>query len=139
MTRVIIFDNEPIQAVADIHHPKHRTVIAFLQVIADRKNKAVSVSAIVPTTVRVEAGWDASDPRWAFANRLRIADSPLDRHNASIAASIRNRIGTHISVADAHVGAVIQSQATGDVTVLTSDPDDVGAIAGSLNINIVTV
>jgi len=63
--------------------------------------------SVVPTAVRVEAGWDRTSPAWVFPNRLRITDSLLDTVSDNTAAGIRDRIG--VSVADSHIGAVIQS------------------------------
>jgi hypothetical protein len=75
----------------------------------------------VPTAVRVEAGWDRTSPAWAFTNRLRISDSPLDTVSANVAAAgIRDRTG--VSVADSHLGTVIKSAPPSQITVVTSDP-----------------
>ena len=77
---------------------------------------------VVPTAVRVEAGWDRTSPAWAFPNRLRITDSALDTANANTAVGIRDRTG--VSVADSHIGSVIQSAPYSQITVVTSDPGD---------------
>lgn len=90
----------------------------------------------IPTAVRVEAGWDRTDPTWAFANRLRIRDEALDPTQANQASAIRRRTG--VSVADAHLGAVIQATAE-PVTVLPNDPDDIRAAAGDQPTTIVTI
>ena len=111
MTRILILDNEPVQALLDPHHPKHRSAMAYLEVSALRnRRKAGSLSVIVPTTVRVEAGWDRSASRSATPNRLPIADDTLG-----------------ISPADAHIGAVVQA-AQGEISILTSDVDDLRRI-----------
>jgi predicted nucleic acid-binding protein len=93
------------------------------------------VSIAVPTAVRVEAGWDRTAPAWAFINRLRIADLPLDASQANAAAAIRNR--TQVSVADAHLGAAIQS--ADQVTVVTSDPPDMQLVAEGKHIEVVAL
>jgi predicted nucleic acid-binding protein len=96
------------------------------------------VEVAVPTAVRVEAGWDRTSPAWVFPNRLRIADVPLDAAYASTAAAIRHRAG--VSVADAHLGAVIQSAPAGQqVTVVTSDPGDMRLVAGDRVITAVAI
>jgi predicted nucleic acid-binding protein len=82
---------------------------------------------LVPAAVRVEAGWDRTSPQWAFLNRLRIADVPLDAVHANAAAAIHAQ--AQVSVADAHIGATLQSAPNVDITVLTSD---LGTSAGSL-------
>ena len=92
---------------------------------------------VVPTAVRVEAGWDRTSPAWVFPNRLRIADSLLDTVSANTAAGIRDRIG--VSVADSHIGAVIQSASTGQITVVTSDPGDMRLVAGDKNITVAVI
>jgi hypothetical protein len=137
MNRLIALDSEAVQALQDPAHRKHRQVVSQFQVVATRKRRAVQVEVVVPTAVRVEAGWERTSPAWAFANRLRIADVPLDAAHANIAAAIRNQ--TRVSVADAHVGAVIQSAPAGQVTVVTSDPSDIRLVAGDRAITVVSI
>ena len=67
----------------------------------------------------------------------RIADSLLDTVSANTAAGIRDRIG--VSVADSHIGAVIQSASTGQITVVTSDPGDMRRMAGDKNIIVAAI
>jgi predicted nucleic acid-binding protein len=137
MTRLVVLDCEAVQALRDPGHPKHRRVVSHAQVVADRKRRAAAIQMVVPTAVRVEAGWDRTSPAWVLPNRLRIADSPLDTASASTAAGIRDRTG--VSVADSHIGAVIQSAPEGQVTVVTSDPGDMRRVAGDRNITVATV
>ena len=137
MSHLIILDNEAVRALASPAHRKHRQALAYVQVIAGRKQRAASIQAAVPTTVRVEAGWDRTSPAWALLNRLRITDSPLDSPTASSAAAIRSQTG--VSVADAHIGAVIAAVSATRVTVVTSDPGDVRRIAGDKTVTIATI
>ena len=137
MTRLVVLDNEAVQALQDSAHPKHRQVVSQAQVVASRKRRAAAIEIVVPTAVRVEAGWDRTSPAWAFPNRLRIADSPLDTARASTAAGIRDRTG--VSVADSHIGAVIQSAPHSQITVVTSDPGDMRLVAGDKNITVATI
>lgn len=137
MTQLIVLDNEAVQALRDPAHPKHRQVVSQAQVVVSRKRRAAAIEVVVPTAVRVEAGWDRTSPAWAFPNRLRITDIALDAGSASAAAAIRNR--TAVSVTDAHLGAVIQSTQARRVTVVTSDPDDMRLVAGSKDITVVTI
>ena len=95
------------------------------------------ISIAVPTAVRVEAGWDRTSPAWAFLHRLRILDVPLDATNANLAAGIGSRVS--ISVADAHVGAVVQASTADDITVVTSDPGDMRLAAGDRAVTIVPI
>ena len=137
MSQVVLLDNEAVQALEDPTHPKHRRVVAQAQVVAQRKRRAASIEVIVPTAVRVEAGWDRTASAWAFPNRLRINDMPLDSVHANTAAAILNRTG--VSVADAHLGAVIQSSPADRITVVTSDPDDIHLVAGHRQIVVVSI
>jgi hypothetical protein len=137
MSRLIVLDNEAVQALRDPAHAKHRRVVAQAQVVATRKRRAVAVEVVVPTAVRVEAGWDRTSAAWAFPNRLRIADVPLDTAHASTAAAIRNQ--TSVSVAGAHLGAVVKATSAAHVTVVTSDPCDMGLVAGDKDITVVAI
>jgi predicted nucleic acid-binding protein len=137
MTRLVILDNEAVQALRDPAHRKHRRVVSQMQVVASRKLRGTEVQVVVPTAVRVEAGWDRRSPRWAFPNRLRIADIPLDTTEASEAAAIRS--GNGVSVADAHLGAVIQSASADQLTVITSDTADMHLVAGDKAVTVVAI
>jgi predicted nucleic acid-binding protein len=137
MSRLVMLDNEAVQALRDPAHPKHRRVVSQAQVVASRKRQAAMIQMVVPTAVRVEAGWDRTSAAWVFPNRLRIADIPLDAARASTAAAIRNRTG--VSVADAHLGAVIRSASASQITVVTSDPRDMRLVAGDIDITVVTI
>ena len=137
MSQVVLLDNEAVQALADPGHANHRRVLSHVQVVAHRKRRSVPIRVEVPTSVRVEAGWDRTAPAWAFLNRLRIADAALDTTHADAAAAIRSRAG--VSVADAHLGALIRSASSERVTVITSDPDDMRVVAGTTKITVVTI
>lgn len=135
--RTLIFDNEAIQALSQPAHEKHRAVVAHLAGVVVRRRKGVAVTAVVPTAVRVEAGWDRSDPRAAAINRFRVVDRTLDARAANDAAGILRRTG--VSVADAHVGAVVQALTDDEVVVLTSDPDDMVRVAAPKPITAIRV
>ncbi|MGC8514377.1 MAG: hypothetical protein ACP5P1_15305 [Acidimicrobiales bacterium] len=137
MSDLIVLDNEAVQALRSVEHPKHRMVLSYVQVVTQRKRRAVQVDIQVPTTVRVEAGWDRTAVSWAFANHLRITDVALDTAQANLAASTRER--TQTSAADAHLGAVIRSSRAGHITVLTSDPRDARVVPGDRPITVVTI
>lgn len=137
MSQLVVLDSEAVQALANPTHPKHRELVSQAQVVASQKRRAAEIQFVVPTTVRVEAGWDRTLPAWSFPNRLRIADAPLDAVHANAAAAIRNR--TRVSVADAHVGAVIESARADRITIVSSDPDDMRLVAGSRDVSIVVV
>jgi hypothetical protein len=137
MSHLVVLDNEAVQALSDPAHKKHVHVISHVRVVADRKSRDLPVTVTVPTAVRVEAGWDRTVPAWAFLNRLLIGDITLDSSSANIAASIRQ--AARVSVADAHIGAVIAAATAVKVTVITSDPADVRRVAADREVNVVTI
>jgi hypothetical protein len=137
MSHLIVLDNEAVQALSDPVHKKHVRVMSQVQVLVDRKSRGLSTTVVVPTTVRVEAGWDRTVPVWAFLNGLRIGDITLDGSSANVAASIRQDV--RVSVADAHIGAVIQAATASKVTVITSDPGDIRRVAAGREVNVVTI
>ncbi len=105
-------------------------------VTARSLRRAGSARLVVPTAVRVEAGWDRRAPGAAPINQLRADDAPLDRPATDHATGVRRALG--VSVADAHLAAVI-ANAAGPVAVLTSDVADVRRIAGYLNADVTVV
>lgn len=138
MTGTVILDNEAVQALSSASHPKHRRALSFVQVVAARKRKGrLAVRIVVPTAVRVEAGWDRSDPRAAFINLLGVSDVPLDRENANRAAAITSE--HHTSVADAHIGATAQliPEDGRPVSIISSDPGDMRIVVGSSPVAII--
>jgi len=137
VTQLILLDCEAVQALGDRSHRKHSVVLARVLDVAERKTRKALTSVAVPAAVRGVAGWDRTAPVWAFANRLRITDIPLDAAHANAAAGIRGRIG--VSVADAHLGAAIQSAAADQVTVLSSDPHDMRIVAEDRRITIIAI
>ena len=64
-------------------------------------------------------------------------DITLDGSSANIAADIRQ--GARVSVADAHIGAVIHATTAAKVTVITSDPGDVRRVAADREVNVVII
>jgi predicted nucleic acid-binding protein len=128
----VVFDNEAIDALTDVRHRKHRWVLAVVEAVAARNvRRAGSVRLVIPSTVRVEAGWDRHTPNSAAVNRLRIHDAPLDTEVANRAARIRAALA--VSVADAHLAATLETTPAPHA-VLTSDPDDIQRIAEHLGV-----
>ena len=136
--RAVVFDNEAVQALRDDRHPKHRQVLAHLAGIVGRRRRGREVAAVVPTSVRVEAGWDRTQPAAAALNRLRVLDHVLDTTTANVAAAIADGLAG-VSVADAHVGAAIRSLPHDEVVALTSDPDDITRVAGDRPVRTIRV
>lgn len=137
MSHLVVLDNEAVQALSDPAHKKHVHVFSHIWTVVGRKRQDLPVTVVVPTAVRVEAGWDRTMPAWAFLNRLLIGDITLDGSSANIAAGIRQ--DARVSVADAHIGAVIQAAAAAKVTIITSDPGDIRRVAGDKDVNVVSI
>lgn len=135
--RTVVLDNEAVQALTQPGHRKHRIVIAHLAGVVVRRRRGAPVTAVVPTAVRVEAGWDRSNPAAAAVNRFRIGDVALDAGSANVAAGIVVRTG--LSVADAHVGAVIRTTSADEIVVLTSDPTDMASAAAPRKVTAIRI
>jgi hypothetical protein len=134
----VVLDNEAVQALESSDHPKHPQVIAHVQVVAQRKRKAIPLEVVVPTAVRVEAGWDRRARAAALINHLRITDVALDTVSANVAAGLVSRL--EVSVADAHIGATVGAVAgQGPVTIITSDPDDMTTVTDPVPVTIVAI
>lgn len=137
MAKVIILDNEAAQAIADTTHPKHTDALSYAELVEQRKRKQKKISIVIPTCVRVEACLDHQDSSSTFFNRIGALDISLDKDAASIAAGIRREHGAQISVTDAHIGAtVLKKYRNDDVTIITSDPDDMRLVTQSVGVNI---
>lgn len=133
----VVLDNEAIAAMRDTTHTKHGRVISHLQAAVARRRRGDRATVVVPCAVRVEAGWDRSDPGAAAINRFPVSDVPLDAAHANLAAAILTRDG--VSVADAHVGAVVAIGNWSDVVVLTSDPRDMLRVCSPTRIKAVRI
>ncbi len=137
MSHLVLLDNEAVQALADPTHAKHTRVLAHVQVVATRKRRGQMTTLGVPAAVRVEAGWDRNSPASAFLNHLRVTDFSLDAVRANTAAALCRE--ERISVADAHMGAVIQSAPAAQLTILTGDPDDMHRVARDKAVTVITI
>jgi len=134
----VVLDNEAVQSLASVSHPKDRAGPAHLEGVVSRRRRGRVVEAVTPTAVRVEAGWDRTQPNAATLNRLRIADQILDAQTANAAATlVATRVAT--SVADAHVGATVQRLAGHKIAVITSDPRDMTAVCSPTSVTIVAI
>lgn len=136
--RAIVLDNEAVHVLRDGRHRKHRAVVAHLVGATQRRRRGADVAAVVPTAVRVKAGWSRSHPTAAAINRFRVTDYPLDGATADAAASI-NRSLPGLGVAGAHIGATVAALPHDDVVVLTSDPYDVQRATGARTVRVVRV
>jgi hypothetical protein len=136
--RAIVLDNEAVQALRDPGNPEHRRVAAHLSGLVQRRRRGATVTAVVPTTVRVEAGWQRSAPAAAAINRFRISDAVLDGAAADLAAAIKSDLDG-VSVAGAHLGATVRTLPHDEVVVLTSDPHDVERVADPRTVKAVRI
>jgi predicted nucleic acid-binding protein len=137
VNRLVLLDNEAVQALRDPRHQKHQRVLEKTQILFKRAVRTLSVRVAVPAAVRVEAGWDRTAPAWAFINRFPITDIPLDTGHADAAAGIAKRTG--VSVADAHLGAAIKAADADHVTVITGDPGDMRKAAEGRQVDVVVL
>lgn len=137
MTQIVILDNEAVQALADGSHRHHRRVVSMVQAVVRGKAKGTMGSVVVPTAVRVEAAIDRTSSTSALFMQFKVVDRPLDARLADVASSLRRDFGTSISVADAHVGAVVATSPAGSISIITSDPHDMRRIARSRRVEIV--
>lgn len=133
-TRTVVLDNEAVQALIDPAHRKHRRAVSIIEAVTGRnRRRAGTVGLIVPTAVRVEAGWDRRAAGSAAINRFRARDADLDGVAADQAARVRNDL--RMSVPDAAMAVAIQS-ATPPVALVTSDVADAERIAEHLDIDL---
>lgn len=133
----VVLDNEAVATLRDAGHRKHGRVLAHLQAAVGRRRRGDATIVVVPCAVRVEVGWDRSSPGSAAINRFPVADVPLDALHADAAAGIAVRDG--VSVADAHVGAVVTLAGWSDVVVLSSDPDDMRRVCSPVPVNAIRI
>jgi hypothetical protein len=133
----VLLDNDAVAAVRNPGHAKHRVVLAHLEAVVARRKRGADVRVLVPTAVRVEAGWDRTEPTSAAINRFRVDDRPLDAPAANVAARLVADLA--VSIADAHIGAVVRSMAGTDVAALTSDPDDVQRVSAPTQVKTVRI
>lgn len=126
----VVLDNEAVAALTDPRHPKHRTLLPYLEGIAQRRARKPSQRVLVPVAVRVEAGWDRTSRKAAVINRVSGArDVSLTGEAANSAQ--RLRAATGVSVVDATVGEAAEA-APKPVVILTSDVDDMRALAARI-------
>ena len=135
--QTVVLDNEAVEALADVHHSKHTALLAVLEVTNERRTRTQTPRVVVPTTVRVEAGWDRTAPSSATINRIsRAVDHALDGAAANRCVQLRRQVPT-ASVVDATVAEAAESAAGQPVTIVTSDADDLRRLAAYLDASVV--
>lgn len=135
VVRHLVLDNAGADALQS-RRPTDRRRAAVVEAIA-----AANGRVIVPTVVRIEAGWRRRDPRAAPANRLAVRDVALDGSDADRAVELRRSVPA-ASVVDAAVAVAAERvaiKAPGTVEVLTSDVPDLTELAGHLRSRVVIV
>lgn len=123
--RHLVLDNQAASALLRGPQAERRQVIEALA--------AADGGSVVPSAVRVEAGWDRRSGPAASANRLVPDDATLDRHGADRAVELRASVAA-ASVVDTCVAVAAERAAArgGPVEILTSDPGDMAALAAQL-------
>lgn len=133
----VVLDNEAVTALADVRHSKHASVLAVLEVANQRQARNERLRVLVPTAVRVEAGWERTDDGAAQLNRIsRAVDSLLDTVAANRCVQLR-RLVPEASVVDTSVAQAAEAAALQPVTIVTSDAGDIGRLAGHLTVGVV--
>jgi len=129
--RHLVLDNEAAQALLSRRAGDRRRA-AVVEAIA-----AANGRILVPTAVRVEAGWRRRDPAAAYANRLVHDDDPLDRERADRAVGLRRQVPA-ASVVDAAVATTAEHVCASNavVEVLTSDVGDLQALAACVTVRV---
>lgn len=124
----VVLDNEAVQALLDVSHPKHKRLLSFLDELNQRgRRRTARTEILVPVAVRVEAGWGRTEPASAQANRIsRARDVILDSVAADRAVHLRREAA--VSVVDATIGHVARTAAL-PVVILTSDVSDMQLLA----------
>lgn len=130
---VTILDAEAVHVLATRWSNKQQRLASLVDF--DLARRVGTDVAVVPSTVRVEAGWDRTAPRWAAINRLGIRDHHLDRRSTDVAARLRAEHG--VSPADAHIGAIAHGAGEDRVVVITSDPDDIATVTAGTTARII--
>jgi hypothetical protein len=133
MARVAILDSEAVHVLATKGSNKRWRMTSLFDFDISRRTDADV--AVVPSTVRVEAGWDRTAPQWAVINRLGIVDHHLDRTSTDTAARLRAEHG--VSPADAHIGAIAHEPGDHQVVVITSDVDDITTVTAGTGARVV--
>ena len=130
VVRHVVLDSEAVSALLS-RRPSDRRRAEVVLALA-----AANGRAVVPTAVRVEAGWRRGDPRAAEANRLVTDDDVLDTPGADRAVQLRREV-PGASPVDAAVAVAVERLPAGDVVeVLTSDVGDLRALTDLLAVRV---
>ena len=130
---VAVLDNEPLQALADPAHRKHRAVVRLMEAIAQRQGRrGRAASVVVSTVVRLEAGVVRQAPSSAALGRLGVRDEVLSASRADRAVALRRAAGG--APADAATAQLAEEFAReSKVTVYTADLTDLPKLVAALS------
>jgi hypothetical protein len=132
LAQSVVFDKEPLQALADVEHPKHKVMLAKLRAVQHESSQGRQVRVVTPTAVRVEALVSRQAPGAAGLGLFRVRDVSLDTSRADRCVAIAAACSS--TPVDTAVGQVAEEQAgAGIVTVYTSDLTDITRIVRHLN------
>jgi hypothetical protein len=123
----VVLDNEAVVALFDVRHRKHRVVLPYVEAAAQRRVRSPSLRVLVPVAVRIEAGWDRSDPAAAVINRVSGASDVV--LTGIVADRARQLMAlANVSVVDATVAEAAEG-ALKPAVILTSDVRDMATLA----------
>ena len=108
-SRLLVLDNEAVQAVRDPGHRRHRHAVALLEASVGGGRRRGGLCRWSPPPYASRPG-DRSAPHAAAVDRLQTIDVPLDAAHADRAAVLRGVLGA--SVTDAHLGATVAGPGT---------------------------
>lgn len=129
LAQSVVLDNEPLQALADVAHPKHKAMLTKIRAVQHEAAQGRSVRVVTTTAVRVEALVSRQAPGAAGLGLFRVRDVPLDARRADRCVSIARASSS--TTVDVTVGQVAEEEAAaGVVTVYTSDLTDIARIVG---------
>jgi hypothetical protein len=130
---VAVLDNEPLQAVADPTHSKHRELMKLIEAVTQRGRRAQRATIVVSTVVRLEAGLNRQGPAAALLGNLRVRDEELTAGRADRAVALSAAASG--TPADAATAQLAEQAATSGakVTIYTSDRTDLPALIDAMN------
>jgi hypothetical protein len=125
-----VLDNEAVQALARLSHPKHRRMVEVLHATARRPGSVV----VVPTPVRVEAAVPRDSATTSGLGRLKVSDVELTGARADRAIALAS--GITASAVDATVAQCAEELAAAGrpVVVYTSDVADLSRLCAGARV-----
>lgn len=123
----LVLDNEALQALADLRHPKHRVMLEKIAAVKYESARGASVRVVTPTAVRVEALVSRQSTGTASLGRFHVQDIALDATRADRCIALAGAASA--TAVDATVAETAESEArTRRVSVCTSDVEDLARL-----------